>query len=71
MTTLDIPDDKLKDLVREIWQLWKKKTKEPEPSEDPDQLRLFGPRLKAIRPVKKEKGKEPFGGPDQLKIKII
>jgi hypothetical protein len=67
--TSDIPDDKLKDLVKEIWQLWKKKNKKPEA--DPDQLKLFGPRLKPIQPPKKEKGKEPFGGPDQLRFKLF
>ena len=40
--TSDIPDDKLKELIREIWQLWKKKSKTPEPEEDPDQLKLLG-----------------------------
>ena len=68
--TSDIPDDKLKKLVVEIWQLWKKKNKKPEPEEDPDQLRLFDPRLKPVQFPKKEKGKEPFSGPEQLRLKF-
>jgi len=69
--TSEIPDDKLKELIREIWQLWKKKSKTPEPEEDPDQLKLFDPKLRAIQQGKKEKGKEPFGGPDQLRLKLF
>ena len=39
---MDVTDNKLKDLIREVWRLWNKKSSSKRESPDQTKMSLFG-----------------------------